>query len=550
MSEKTGRTLLVLSFHQISKDYLPLVGGKAANLGALSGIKTVKVPKGFCITTVAYERMVNKNALLPPMLDQLSQLNLKEQKQISEVSAKIRRVIENFEIPGDVEEEITQQLTLLGKDNAFAIRSSATAEDLPTASFAGQLDSFLNIKGSAPILHHIRKCWASLFTERAITYRIQNGFDHRRVQMAVVVQWMVPARVSGVLFTADPLSSHREILSIDAVAGLGEALVSGKVIPEHYRVQRERIIHQTATRTPLLDDNQILSLGRLGREIESHLGSPQDIEWCESDGDFYIVQSRPITTLYPLPEVHDQKAHVYVSVGHQQMMTDPMKPLGWSFFQMTALRPMFQAGGRLFVDIAEGLATPATRTILLQVLGTDPLIRGALVTLLKKGALIKLTDMEKEALDVPGTKQAAPMPVLPPGIQNDTAIVRELIERTRRSVATCAKGIQSKSGPELFDFIREDIEVTKKLIADPQSTAVLMAGIHASAWINENIYDWTGEKGAADTLSQSVPYNVTSEMGLALLDVADRIRPYPRVVDYLQKANSDNFLEGLSEWEG
>ncbi|MDE3213185.1 MAG: phosphoenolpyruvate synthase, partial [Bacteroidota bacterium] len=201
-------------------------------------------------------------------------------------------------------------------------------------------------------------------------------------------------------------------------------------------------------------------------------------------------------------------------------------------------------------DIAEGLATPATRTILLQVLGTDPLIRGALVTLLKKGALIKLTDMEKEALDLPGTKQAAPMPVLPPGIQNDTAIVRELIERTRRSVAACATEIQSKSGPALLDFIRKDIEVMKKLIADPQSTAVLMAGIHASAWINENIYDWTGEKGAADTLSQSVPYNITSEMGLALLDVADRIRPYPRVVDYLQKANSDNFLEGLSEWEG
>ncbi len=272
-------------------------------------------------------------------------------------------------------EEIMGYLTKFGDKDAYAVRSSATAEDLPTASFAGQQDTYLNIIGKEAILKHISKCWASLFTERAVIYRMQNGFDHRKVYMSVVVQKMVFPQAAGILFTADPVTSNRKVLSIDASFGLGEAMVSGLVNADNYKVYNGRIIDKKISTKKLaiyalkdggtkeqeidpekqnqqaLTDEQILQLEETGRKIEEHFGQPQDIEWCLADEKFYIVQSRPITTLFPIPEANDQENHVYVSVGHQQMMTDAMKPLGLSLWQLTAARPMFKAGGRLFVDV-------------------------------------------------------------------------------------------------------------------------------------------------------------------------------------------------------
>ena len=263
----------------------------------------------------------------------------------------------------------------LARTCAYAVRSSATAEDLPHASFAGQQDTYLNIIGKEAILQHISKCWASLFTDRAVIYRLQNGFDHRKVYLSVVVQKMIFPQASGILFTADPITSNRKLLSIDASFGLGEALVSGLVTADSYKVQEGEIIDKKIStkklaiyalkdggtetgqiepeqqKTQTLTDEQILQLARIGRKIEAHFGCPQDIEWCLVDDTFYIVQSRPITTLFPIPEANDEENHVYVSVGHQQMMTDPMKPLGLSFFLLTTLHPCVKAGGRLFVDV-------------------------------------------------------------------------------------------------------------------------------------------------------------------------------------------------------
>ena len=230
-------------------------------------------------------------------------------------------------------------------------------------------------------------CWASLFTDRAVIYRMQNGFDHRKVQLAVVVQQMVFPLAAGILFTADPVNGNRKVLSIDASFGLGEAMVSGLVNADNYKVCNGRITDKKISYKKLaiyaledggtkeeqielelqnkqaLTDGQILQLEQIGRKIEGHFGRPQDIEWClsegllpEADDTFYIVQSRPITTLYPIPEASDKENHVYISVGHQQMMTDAMKPLGLSLWQLAAGRPMFKAGGRLFVDVAPQLA--------------------------------------------------------------------------------------------------------------------------------------------------------------------------------------------------
>jgi rifampicin phosphotransferase len=191
----------VLRFQDIDKTKLMVVGGKGANLGDLSKIEGIRVPDGFCISTEAFKRIIGETSSINELLDQLSHLKVEDRDKIGEVGGEIRRVIEGIAIPQDINEEITRFLTRLGEKNAYAVRSSATAEDLPTASFAGQQDTFLNIIGKEAILKHISKCWASLFTERAVIYRLQNGFDHRTVQLAVVVQKMVFPQTAGILFT-------------------------------------------------------------------------------------------------------------------------------------------------------------------------------------------------------------------------------------------------------------------------------------------------------------------------------------------------------------
>lgn len=526
----------VLSFTEIDRTQLMAVGGKGANLGELSRIGGIRVPDGFCVTTEAYKKVTADDRQLNGLLDELAHCKTVEREKISTISAKIRSVIERKPIPEDIAEKIAGHLTASGGEkNAYAVRSSATAEDLPTASFAGQQDTYLNIIGKEAILRHISKCWASLFTDRAVTYRIRNGFDHRKVHLAVVVQKMISAAAAGVLFTADPVTFNRKVLSIEAAFGPGEALVSGLVNADLYKVRNGEIIDKkhSSGKTAILKDTQILQLEQLGRKIEAHFGAPQDIEWCLAHDTFYIVQSRPITTLFPIPEANDQKDHVYLSVGHQQMMTDAMRPLGISLWQLTAARPMFKAGGRLFVDVAQSLASPDGRAVLLDAMGKhDPLM---------KDALMKLSPGKIE--------DASPAPVqAPAGI--DPAIVADLIRESETSIETLKQNIRTRSGSDLFDFILEDIQQLKKTLFDPRNMRVIMAGMDASVWLNEKMKEWLGEKNAADTLSQSVPDNSTSEMGLALLDVADAIRPYPEVIGYLQQIKDDDLLNGLVKLPG
>ncbi|MDR7075846.1 pyruvate,water dikinase [Neobacillus niacini] len=561
---------LVLGLHEIEKSQLLLVGGKGLNLGELSKIQGIYVPEGFCVTTVGYQKAIEQNETFQALLDRLTPLKVEDRNQIGEISRKIRQILMEVEIPSDVVKAVAHYLSQFGYEHAYAVRSSATAEDLPHASFAGQHDTYLNIIGKEAILQHIRKCWASLFTDRAVIYRMQNRFDHSQVSLSVIVQRMVFPQVSGILFTADPITSNRKLLSIDASFGLGEALVSGLVSADCYKVQEDKIVDKmiapkklaiyarkeggTKTvpidpdqqKTQTLTDQQILQLARLGRQIEAHFGSPQDIEWCLVDDTFYIVQSRPITTLYPTPEADDEENHVYVSVGHQQMMTDPIKPLGMSLFQLTSFGPRFKAGGRLFVDVTHQLASPVSRNILLNAMGQhDPLMKDALMNIIERGDFIKSLPNDNKAPSP--TKDSKDMLEQ---IENNPSIVSDLIKRSQTSIEELQQNIQMKTGSDLFDFILEDIKELKKILFDPQSSAVFMAAINASSWINEKMNEWLGEINASDTLSQSVPNNITSEMGLALLDVADVIRPYPEVIDYLQQVKDNNFLDELVKFDG
>ncbi|MFC9130430.1 rifamycin-inactivating phosphotransferase [Streptomyces sp. NPDC057099] len=557
----------VWDLQEIDEAQVAVVGGKGAHLGRLSRIDGIRVPAGFCVTTDAFRRIMADAPSIDDRLDQLSRLNPDDREAIRTLSAEIRRTIEGIAIPDELTAAITGALAQLGEQSACAVRSSATAEDLPTASFAGQQDTYLNVVGPTAILQHISRCWASLFTERAVTYRQRNGIDHRTVHMAVVVQRMVFPHASGILFTADPVTGNRKVATVDAGFGLGEALVSGLVNPDVFKVRdgevvgktiaaKERAIQALAAggtqevavdarrqEQPALTDAQVVRLVRLGRSIEAHFGRPQDIEWCLVDDDFQIVQSRPITTLFPVPETGDEENHVYVSVGHQQMMTDPMKPLGLSMWQLMAMVPMQEAAGRLFVDVTRRLASPASRTGLLDVIGKgDPLTRDALETVLDRDGFVpSLPDAGPGGPPAGGT--SAP-------IETDPAVVTELIERSRASVAALERDIRTQSGPALFDFLLEAFEEHRRVLSDPLSMQVIMAGMEATWWLNDKLQEWLGEKNVADTLTLSAPDNVTSEMGLALLDVADVIRPYPELVAFLQGVEDEGFLDELPKLAG
>jgi pyruvate,water dikinase len=354
---------------------------------------------------------------------------------------------------------------------------------------------------------------------------------------------------------------------VESCFGLGESLVSGLVNADSYKVQDRRIVaKRVATkpqaivavegggtqdqpidpaqqRQPALSDSQVVKLVQLGRLIEEHFGRPQDIEWCLVDDGFQFVQARPITTLFPIPEVADQGNHVYLSVGHQQMMTDPMKPLGLSVWKLTSPAPMHEAGGRLFVDATPRLASPASRARLLDMVGrTDPLTRNALEMILERRDFVPSFPDED-----PG---AAPAVDPPSPIEIDSTIVTDLIGRSQESIAALRGDIRTKSGSELFDFILADIGELRRVLFDPVSHQVWMGAMESTWWLNERLQTWLGEKNAADALTQSVPHNVTSEMGLALLDVADVIRPYPDVVTFLGQVEDEGFLDELPTLAG
>jgi pyruvate,water dikinase len=600
----------VLSLQEVDRARIALVGGKGALVAELSRIGGIAVPDGFCVTTGAFQRALAQAPSLDDRLDRLSRLEPDDRAAIRELGAEIRRAIEGAAVPADLASAIARRLARLGAPAAYAVRSSATIEDSPGASFAGLHETYLNVAGEAAILQHVKRCWASLFTERAVVYRMRNGLDHRTIQMAVLVQRMVFPQAAGVLFTADPITGSRRVASVEASFGLGEALVSGRVNADVYKVRdgevvakelaakrlairalpaggtEQQAIEPERQKQPALMDAQVVDLVRLGRRIEAHFGRPQDIEWCLVDDGLRFLQSRPITTLFPIPATDDRGgpaddrggpaddrggpaddrggpaddrggpaddpddhgARVYVSVGHQQMMTDPMKPLGLSVFQLTALRPMHAAGGRLFVDVTRELASPAIRARVIDALGTsDPLIGDALRTLVARGDVVRpLADEPPSA-----SPSEPPAPIERPApIETDPTIVAALIEHTRASIAALKREIRTKTAGALLDFILADIQELKRILSDPRSRQAIVAAMEASLWLNRQMGLWLGEKNAADALTLSVAHNVTSEMGLALLDVADVVRAHPRVAAFLRNVEDDGFLDELPALAG
>ena len=314
----------ILWFEEVDKDDIALVGGKGANLGEMASFK-IPVPRGFIVTSKAYFDFLDKNNLRPKIKEGLKNLDLSDPQTLNDASQKIKRLITSGKIPKETANEIIRSYLKLGKilrHATVAIRSSATAEDLPTASFAGQQETFLNIRGEANVIEAVRNCWASLFEARAIFYREEKGFNHLKVGIAVPVQEMAPSQVSGVMFTIDPVTHDKRVLLIEAIYGIGELIVQGKVNPDQYLVDKktlEIVKMEVAKQTvqliqvgrqnllkPVpkklqtkrkLNDSHIKELAKLGIKIHKHYYFPQDIEWVFDKGKFWIVQTRPVTTI-------------------------------------------------------------------------------------------------------------------------------------------------------------------------------------------------------------------------------------------------------------
>jgi len=320
-------TRSVVWFSEVGREDLGLVGGKGANLGELTRA-SIPVPPGFVVTADTYFRFIQVNALEPLIKKELFNLDVHDSRQLNDRAAAIRQRIIEAPMPRHIAEEIKEAYRELG-EGAVAVRSSATAEDLPEASFAGQQSTFLNVVGGDNVVRAVQACWASLFEGRAIFYREEAGYDHTKVGLAVPVQRMVQSQKSGVMFTVEPVTSDASKITIEAVYGLGEGIVSGEISPDLYLVNKEslQIIDKTVVPQPRmiskaegtdgghedantwvdvpehlretqkLTDAEIRELARIGRSVEEHYGHHQDIEWAYEDGKFYLTQARPVTTM-------------------------------------------------------------------------------------------------------------------------------------------------------------------------------------------------------------------------------------------------------------
>jgi pyruvate, water dikinase len=326
----------VVKFQEVGKGDIPLVGGKGANLGEMLRAN-IPVPPGFIVTAVAYSRFIEQSGLHSRIDAVLSGLDVHDSDALQRVSEKVKKLIIDTPVPADIAAQIKTYYQEMGS-GPVAVRSSATAEDLPEASFAGQQSTFLNVVGADRVVAAVKECWASLFEARAIFYRVENGFEHMKVKIAVPVQKMVQSERSGVMFTVEPVSSDRSKITVEAIAGLGEALVSGETSPDMYIVDKEslRILekHIAVQDTQLarsasgagkgladiswqpvpdavrnsqkLTDEEIVKVAEIGKRIEKHYGFPQDIEWARENHDIFIVQTRPVTTLHAAVEAGEK----------------------------------------------------------------------------------------------------------------------------------------------------------------------------------------------------------------------------------------------------
>ncbi len=557
---------LVLDLGCLGVQLLPVVGGKAANLGELirAGFP---VPPGFCLTTAAYQQ-VAADAVDPGAQD------------TGRLAEQARAAILAAPVPATVADAVDRAYRALGDGVPVAVRSSATAEDLPWASFAGQQDTYLNIVGTDALLDAVRRCWASLWTDRAVSYRTTNGIDHATVRLAVVVQQMIQPQVAGVLFTADPVTGHRAHTVIDASPGLGEAVVSGAVNPDHFVVDTagtvlerrlgdkrvvvrslpgggtEQVTQPAGTEQPCLSDAQIRDLTALGQRVQAHYSAPQDIEWAvDGAGKRWLTQARPITTLYPLPTPPDGELRVYLCVSLAQGLTRPVTPMGIAAFRLIAScasevvfgsavpdpvagpAAFAEAGQRPFADVTPVLRSRVGRALVSRILDVME-ARSAVV-------LRWLCDdprlAERSTSRLPFVRRLLAVVVrfrIPLLITQ--ALVRpaaarrrvDLVGRRLSARLTVPAGVTSAQRLDHAQRLLNTAVIPIMPAVIPVAGVGFLALALAGKLARDNV-----EPGEWDEVLRGLPHNVTTEMDLELWALATRIRADAAAAAALKGAN-------------
>jgi phosphohistidine swiveling domain-containing protein len=565
---------LILSFDAALS--LATAGGKGENLAHMARAG-FPVPPGFVVATAAYDEFVAANGLRESIAAALRDLPADDPRALEAVSAAIRARFAAARLPPDLAAAISSAYVALGQP-PVAVRSSATAEDLPGLSFAGQQDTYLNVVGSDALCQAVVDCWSSLWTARAIGYRARNAISQQGLSLAVIVQEMVPSETAGVLFTANPLTGLRTETVVDATFGLGEALVSGLVEPDRYVVSAGgRIVSKTLGRKALairaqegggtvkssldaagrqaLPDGAILELARLGQRLSAEFGAPQDIEWAGVDGQFYLLQARPITTLYPTPQgLPAEPLVAMLSFGAVQGMLDPMTPLGrdaisaaiagaaslfgYHFTSQTQVT-VKEAGERLWMDITGLLRNRVGRRVALGALG-----------MIEPGVVPALKELIQE--------DAWPSPGLPRA--------RALLRLLRAGVPVAVRAVCTLLRPDaerekLFRWLEEAVShaQAQRAAASTLSERAALAWRMAGSLFGKLLPRFVSRFGVGmaslnllrvlaarapggeyDVLlmSRGLPYNVTTEMDLALWQAARAIRDRPQATAHIRAADA------------
>ncbi len=575
---------IVLPFTAINLSSLPIIGGKAANLGEMihAGLP---VPHGFCLTTKAYT-LVAEGSQIESILAELGTTDANDTARLAKLATAARTRLLSAPIPTRIEEAITEAYRMLG-DGEFvpvAVRSSATAEDLPYASFAGQQETYLNIVGVDALIAAVRRCWASLWTDRAVSYRASNGIDQRHVRLAVAIQHMVDAKVSGILFTANPLTGKRRQAVIDASNGLGEAVVSGAVNPDHFVtntatgeiVERrigdkrvaiqamegggtQRIEQATKFNEACLTDEQIRALADLGAKVEIHYGTPQDIEWAiDTSEHLWLTQARPITTLFPLPATApatDDVLRVYFSFNVFQGVYRPFTPMGISSGHLIAsalaialgmpprdplIGPgvLVEAASRLFIDVTIPLRSSFGRRILIGLAKAGETLSAGLFKQLTTDPRLSLVPARRwrvvRTLGALLVLTRAPL-YLPQALFWPSAAVAR-VEHTRAQLPEC-KAVIEKAGPA---GSIERLTALEQLLLDwmprtfPKMIPVFVCGLLAHNLAGRLLHGLATTDELQSVL-RGLPHNPTTEMDLALWELARRMQADPVTARHLHE---------------
>ncbi len=502
-------TKVVVWFTEVTKKDIPLVGGKGANLGEMTNAG-IPVPPGFIVTAKAYFDFLIKEVLTDKIKALIEPLDVHDSQKLQETAINIQKLITEAEMPRETGREIERAYIKMGK-GLVAVRSSATAEDLPEASFAGQQATFLNVQGEKAVVTAVQRCWASLFNARAIFYRQENKFDHFKVGIAVPVQRMVQSEASGVMFTLEPVTSDRSKIAIEAVLGLGEMIVSGDVTPDYYTVSKDgmKILEKEIKRQEWklikkkgiagkednikvsltleeqgqqkITDSDILFLAKIGKRLEEHYQFPQDIEWAKEKGEIYIVQTRPVTTIREVAEVtHEITAPVLLSgspaspgiaSGPVKIVRDPSqihKVLEGDILVAEMTTPDFvPAMKRAVAIVTDRGGRTAHAPIVSRELGIPCVIATEqATTTLKDGQMITVDGTSGKVYD------------------GKIEIAVEAETRAREKIKTRTKLLVNLAIPELADIVApRDVDGVGLLRAE---TMVAQIGEHPSYMISQN----------------------------------------------------------------